>query len=87
MDEDAQLVYSLLGVNDTILSTNTRNVHSSTKHDTKSVLAPFRDLSDENLRRLIKRYELDMALLGYQFNPDTLEATCAIKTDAGDYCC
>ena len=86
MDEDSSLVLPLLELDETAMHNSKRNVFNH-NHPSTSILDQFASLKNSTLNLLLKRYDLDMQLLGYQFDPDTFKATCAIQTEDGDFCC
>ena len=86
MDNDASLVLPLLELGDEAFSRSTANVFNLA-HPKTSVLDTFSSLKNKTMNLLLKRYDLDMQLLGYQFDPDTFKATCAIQTGDGSVCC
>ena len=70
---------------ESVLNTSTQNIFSKDK-SIKTVLEQYKDIPKQKLDLLVKRYARDMEILGYHFNPETFEATCAIDTPDG-VCC
>ena len=85
METDSKRILSLLDLDESVLKSSTQNAYSKEK-PLKSVLEQYKDIPKQKLDLLVKRYARDMEILGYHFNPETFEATCAIDTPDG-VCC
>ena len=87
MSEDSALILPHLRLNRETLESESLKVYSNASKSPNSILTQLGELPEDKLYALIKRYALDMKVLGYEFNADTLEAKCGIRTENGDICC
>ena len=87
---DASPVLKLLGYPQDFLSKDfiIHRKQSSVGGDMKSrYIHEFRDVPKALMDKLLNRYQHDLELFGYQYNRDTLETGCSIKTQSGQICC
>ena len=87
MSQDSALILSHLELNQETLQSESLKVYSKTTKSPNSILTQLGELPEDKLYALIKRYALDMKVLGYEFDAETLEAKCGIQTEHGDICC
>ena len=85
MDSDSKRILSFLDLDPSVYQFSTQHVFNEEK-PINTVLEQYRDIPKQKLDLLVKRYARDMEILGYNFNPETFEATCAIDTPDG-VCC
>ena len=94
MQHDAQMVLPFLNATSQTLADVTTNVLSSRRHNNssdvtnfKETLNQFRSVPIQQVRKLLMKYGIDMALFGYSFDLDTMTASCAIKREDGSIYC
>ena len=87
MSQDSALILPHLELNQETLQSESLKVYSNTSKSPNSILTKLGELPKDELNDLIERYAMDMKILGYEFNPVTLEAKCGIQTENGEICC
>ena len=93
MASDAQLILPLIGADQQVLNDVTSNVIMSVPSNKtasatfKSNLDKLSELPSHILKALLRKYELDMRLFGYNFDVTSLTTSCSINTQYGKFCC
>ena len=93
MSKDSGYILPLIGADEDVLNDVTDNVIMSAKTSPKSTsfkskyLEEFKEIPEEYIAAILKRYSLDFELFGYKFDSKTLTTSCQIQTEDGDFCC